>query len=78
MSISRSNPTFAWKYQLTSYASVCEDAVSIKNDVAGGETWIIGGGAYNADDKVIQHNGCGTVVSSESSPTDHSTSPVHY
>ena len=28
---------------------------------AGTETWIVGGGAYHADDKVVQHNGCGTV-----------------
>ena len=29
--------------------------------VAGDETWIVGGGAYHASDKVVQHNGCGTV-----------------
>lgn len=32
-----------------------------KNDKSGDETWIIGGGAYGADDKTVQHNGCGTV-----------------
>ncbi|KAH8733388.1 putative pectate lyase F [Ilyonectria robusta] len=43
------------------FEDVCEDAISIKNDKAGKESWIIGGGAYHAEDKVIQHNGCGTV-----------------
>ncbi|KAH9875744.1 hypothetical protein IAQ61_003208 [Plenodomus lingam] len=33
----------------------------IKEDAAGKESWVIGGGAYHASDKVIQHNGCGTV-----------------
>lgn len=32
-----------------------------KNDKAGQETWIVGGGAYHASDKIVQHNGCGTV-----------------
>ncbi|KAF2713063.1 polysaccharide lyase family 3 protein [Pleomassaria siparia CBS 279.74] len=43
------------------FEDVCEDAISIKNDVAGKESWIIGGGAYKASDKIVQHNGCGTV-----------------
>lgn len=43
------------------WEDVCEDALTIKNDVAGQESWIIGGGAYKASDKVVQHNGCGTV-----------------
>ncbi|KAF4778209.1 pectate lyase C [Colletotrichum scovillei] len=43
------------------FEDVCEDAISIKNDKAGTQTWIVGGGAYHASDKVIQHNGCGTV-----------------
>ncbi|POS72362.1 pectate lyase F [Diaporthe helianthi] len=33
------------------FEDVCEDAISI----------IIGGGVYSASDKIIQHNGCGTV-----------------
>jgi hypothetical protein len=40
------------------FEDVCEDAISIKGD---GTANIIGGGAYSASDKVIQHNGCGTV-----------------
>lgn len=40
------------------FEDVCEDAISIKGD---GTANIIGGGAYGASDKVIQHNGCGTV-----------------
>ncbi|KAI8304839.1 hypothetical protein K4K61_005857 [Colletotrichum sp. SAR11_59] len=32
-----------------------------EEDQAGDETWIIGGGAYHASDKIIQHNGCGKV-----------------
>ena len=43
------------------FEDVCEDAISIKEDKAGKESWIIGGGAYHASDKVVQHNGCGTV-----------------
>ncbi|ROT37289.1 putative pectate lyase F [Sodiomyces alkalinus F11] len=43
------------------FEDVCEDAISVKNDRDGDHTWIIGGGAYHADDKIIQHNGCGTV-----------------
>ncbi|KAI1846362.1 hypothetical protein JX265_011956 [Neoarthrinium moseri] len=43
------------------FEDVCEDAISVKNDKAGDQTWIIGGGAYKAGDKVVQHNGCGTV-----------------
>ncbi|KAK0213376.1 polysaccharide lyase family 3 protein [Desarmillaria ectypa] len=43
------------------FEDVCEDAITIKNDEAGDYTNIIGGGAYHAADKVIQHNGCGTV-----------------
>ncbi|OLN97696.1 putative pectate lyase F 4 [Colletotrichum chlorophyti] len=43
------------------FEDVCEDAISIKEDEAGTETRIIGGGAYKAADKVVQHNGCGSV-----------------
>ncbi|KAL6362847.1 hypothetical protein LRP88_04160 [Fusarium phalaenopsidis] len=43
------------------FEDVCEDAISIKEDAAGTTTNIIGGGAFHAADKVIQHNGCGAV-----------------
>ncbi|KAJ3543399.1 hypothetical protein NM208_g3597 [Fusarium decemcellulare] len=43
------------------FEDVCEDAISIKEDPAGAVTNIIGGGAYHASDKIIQHNGCGSV-----------------
>lgn len=46
------NLEFVW------FENVCEDAISIKGS---GTANIIGGGAYGADDKVIQHNGCGHV-----------------
>lgn len=56
---------------------VCEDAITVKNDKSGDQSWIIGGGAYKAADKVVQHNGCGTVniiVSSDRSlPVVHRT-----
>jgi hypothetical protein len=39
---------------------VCEDAVTIKQD--SGTSTISGGGFKSAEDKVIQHNGGGTVV----------------
>ncbi|KAF2266805.1 pectate lyase precursor [Lojkania enalia] len=41
------------------WVDVCEDALSIKGD---GNASILGGGAQAADDKVIQHNGKGTVT----------------
>ncbi|KAL3656157.1 hypothetical protein V7S43_012923 [Phytophthora oleae] len=40
---------------------VCEDALSVKGGTASSVTKVIGGGARYADDKVIQHNGFGTV-----------------
>ncbi|CAG9949159.1 unnamed protein product [Clonostachys rosea f. rosea IK726] len=43
------------------FEDVCEDAITIKGDKKGEESWIIGGGAYHASDKIVQHNGCGTV-----------------
>ncbi|CRK47364.1 hypothetical protein BN1723_007503 [Verticillium longisporum] len=48
------NLEFVW------FENVCEelDAISIKGD---GLATIVGGGAYGAADKIIQHNGCGTV-----------------
>ncbi|KAK7749989.1 hypothetical protein SLS62_008098 [Diatrype stigma] len=49
------NLEFVW------FEDVCEDAITIKGDSKGQETWIVGGGAYHASDKVVQHNGCGTV-----------------
>ncbi|KAF2026506.1 pectate lyase-like protein [Setomelanomma holmii] len=33
------------------WEDVCEDALSIKQDKAGAQSWIIGGGAYHASDK---------------------------
>ncbi|KAL5313320.1 hypothetical protein ACEPPN_019053 [Leptodophora sp. 'Broadleaf-Isolate-01'] len=47
--------------QFVWFEDVCEDAITVKNDKAGQHSWIIGGGAYKAGDKVVQHNGCGTV-----------------
>ncbi|KAF1837722.1 pectate lyase precursor [Decorospora gaudefroyi] len=41
------------------WVDVCEDALSLKGD---GNALVIGGGAQGADDKVIQHNGKGTVT----------------
>ncbi|GMF11029.1 unnamed protein product [Phytophthora lilii] len=40
---------------------VCEDALSIKGGTASSVSTVTGGGARSADDKVIQHNGVGTV-----------------
>ncbi|KAH6664810.1 pectate lyase, partial [Plectosphaerella plurivora] len=42
--------------------AVCEDAFSIKKQEDGETTTINGGGAKGAADKVIQHNGGGTVI----------------
>ncbi|EHK97044.1 Pectin lyase-like protein [Glarea lozoyensis ATCC 20868] len=44
------------------WSAVCEDAFTIKLQDAGATTTINGGGAFGAEDKVIQHNGAGTVV----------------
>ncbi|GKT94299.1 pectate lyase E [Colletotrichum tofieldiae] len=41
------------------WTAVCEDALSLKGD---GNANVIGGGARGAEDKVIQHNGLGTVT----------------
>ncbi|KAK1219355.1 hypothetical protein PQX77_017930 [Marasmius sp. AFHP31] len=41
------------------FEDVCEDAITIKQ--TSGTSNIIGGGAKNAEDKVVQHNGSGTV-----------------
>ncbi|KAI1366254.1 pectate lyase-domain-containing protein [Xylaria arbuscula] len=43
------------------WSAVCEDAFSIKEQNDGDTTYVVGGGAFGADDKVIQHNGGGTV-----------------
>jgi hypothetical protein len=43
------------------WEDVCEDALSIKGGSADSVSTVTGGGAKNADDKVIQHNGYGTV-----------------
>ncbi|KAG8692485.1 hypothetical protein FRC08_009742 [Ceratobasidium sp. 394] len=42
------------------FEDVCEDAITIKQ--SSGTSNIVGGGAKNADDKVVQHNGGGNVV----------------
>lgn len=41
------------------WKKVCEDALSLKGD---GNALVKGGGATGAEDKVIQHNGLGTVT----------------
>ncbi|KAL1748550.1 polysaccharide lyase family 3 protein [Schizophyllum fasciatum] len=42
------------------FEAVCEDAITVKQ--SGGTSTITGGGAKGAEDKVVQHNGAGTVV----------------
>lgn len=41
------------------WVDVCEDAATFKQ--SSGTSYVNGGGARNADDKVLQHNGGGTV-----------------
>jgi len=41
------------------WADVCEDAITFKQ--GSGTSYINGGGAFKADDKIIQFNGRGTV-----------------
>ncbi|KAL9106881.1 MAG: hypothetical protein Q9227_008129 [Pyrenula ochraceoflavens] len=43
------------------WSAVCEDAFTVKNQDDGETTTITGGGAFGADDKVVQHNGGGTI-----------------
>ncbi|RSL66633.1 hypothetical protein CEP53_003262 [Fusarium sp. AF-6] len=50
--------------------AVCEDAFSIKKQADGETTTINGGGATGAEDKVIQHNGGGTVVINDFTVSD--------
>ncbi|KAH8646078.1 pectate lyase [Tricladium varicosporioides] len=47
------------------WSAVCEDAFSVKIQDAGETTKMIGGGAFGATDKVVQHNGAGTVSISD-------------
>jgi hypothetical protein len=42
------------------FEDVCEDAITIKQ--TSGTSTITGGGAKNADDKVVQHNGGGVFI----------------
>lgn len=43
------------------WEDVCEDALSIKGGSDSSVTKVIGGGARSASDKILQHNGMGTV-----------------
>lgn len=43
------------------WSAVCEDAFTIKNQEATETSTITGGGAFGASDKVLQHNGAGTL-----------------
>lgn len=43
------------------WSSVCEDAFTIKEQADGKTTTITGGGAFDAEDKVLQHDGGGTL-----------------
>ncbi|UPK92755.1 hypothetical protein LCI18_003690 [Fusarium solani-melongenae] len=52
------------------WEAVCEDAFSIKKQADGETTTINGGGAKGAEDKVIQHNGGGTVVINDFTVSD--------
>ena len=43
------------------WSAVCEDAFTVKEQDSGATTTISGGGAFGAEDKVLQHNGGGTI-----------------
>ncbi|KAK1990579.1 pectate lyase [Colletotrichum falcatum] len=43
------------------WSAVCEDAFTLKVQAAGETTTITSGGAFGAADKVLQHNGAGTL-----------------
>ncbi|KAK0648401.1 pectate lyase [Cercophora newfieldiana] len=44
------------------WTDVCEDAATFRQTGASDISYVNGGGARNADDKVFQHNGAGTVI----------------
>jgi hypothetical protein len=44
------------------WTSVCEDAATFRQPLANDTSYVSGGGARNAADKVFQHNGAGTVI----------------
>ncbi|KAJ7328838.1 pectate lyase C [Mycena albidolilacea] len=44
------------------FEDVCEDAITIKQTSASAISHINYGGVQNADDKIVQHNGAGTVI----------------
>lgn len=44
------------------WTAVCEDAFTVKEQADGETTTIIGGSAAGAEDKVLQHNGGGTIA----------------
>jgi hypothetical protein len=52
------------------WSAVCEDAFTIKNQDASATTYIKGGGAFGAADKVLQHNGAGTLSVSDFTVSD--------
>ncbi|PVF99220.1 hypothetical protein CPB86DRAFT_814169 [Serendipita vermifera] len=43
------------------WEDVCEDAATFKQTGSGDVSYVIGGGAFSASDKIFQHNGAGTV-----------------
>lgn len=47
------------------WSAVCEDAFTIKNQKPEDTTYISGGGACGAEDKVLQHNGAGSLSLSD-------------
>jgi len=47
------------------WTAVCEDAFTVKKQADGQTTTIKGGGAKGAEDKVVQHNGAGTISISD-------------
>ncbi|KAK4451237.1 pectate lyase [Podospora aff. communis PSN243] len=44
------------------WTDVCEDAATFRQSSSSHTSYVNGGGARNADDKVFQHNGAGTVI----------------
>ncbi|KAK9776023.1 putative Pectate lyase [Seiridium cardinale] len=44
------------------WTDVCEDAATFKGTSSSGVSYVNGGGARGAEDKVLQHNGAGTVA----------------
>ncbi|RDB27812.1 putative pectate lyase E [Hypsizygus marmoreus] len=60
------------------WEDVCEDAITIKQTGSGDVSTINGGGAFSAEDKIVQHNGAGRVVIKNFFASTFASFPFNY